>query len=114
MADARDRIRDALETHLTDEQLKTLFDEVLAMSKPARGWCSNCKHAVQVTIPDAKAVTTALMELGNRVWGRPGQETDPGEEQGVVFHRVVLGDELVPDGWRLMFADDGTPSLKAK
>ena len=93
----RDRIGAKLDAHMSDAQLTALFDEVLASKKQARGWCPNCKKAVYVDIPDAKAVTSALMDLANQSFGTPGKAVDPGVEQVVEVFDIpdfsVLSDE---------------------
>lgn len=85
MSDTRSQIGDALAGKLTDDQLETLMDEVLAITKPARGWCKECNRQVQVEIPDAKGVTHALVELANQAWGKP--QDDRGEDLGVTLVR---------------------------
>lgn len=72
----RQRIAAKLEEHMTDAQLSALFDEVLATTKNSRGWCPNCNKAVYVEIPDAKAVTSALMDLANQSFGTPPKAPD--------------------------------------
>lgn len=73
----RDRIGRKLDEHLSERQLSKLFDEVLASTKGARGWCPNCKKAVMVEIPDAKGVTAALMDLANQSFGTPPKAAEP-------------------------------------
>ena len=93
MADARDEIGKALESRLSPEQIDLLLNAVLALEKQGRGWCPGCKKQVWVSIPDAKAVTGALIDLANQAWGRP--DVAPGvDEERIVFERVVyVGDE---------------------
>ena len=88
MSDTRSQIGEALQGKLTDDQLKTLMDEVLAIKKQARGWCKHCNGAVQVEIPDAKGVTGALVDLANQAWGRP--QDDKVEAEGITFVRKVV------------------------
>ena len=71
--DARSEIGDALNGKLDAEQVKLLMDEVLAITKKARGWCPECQKQVWVDIPDAKSVTGALTDLANQAWGRPSE-----------------------------------------
>ena len=93
MSDVRQDIGAALTGKLTPEQIKVLIDEVLAIKKKARVefTCSkDCKrkqiHTAEIN--DARAVTSALVELANQAWGRP-TETQP--EEGVkVEYRVVV------------------------
>ena len=75
--------RRPLDGLLGRETLNVLLKEVLAISKGARGWCGSCKKGVQVEIPDAKAVVSAMSELLVQAKGRPGPEADH-EEQTVV------------------------------
>ena len=88
MSDLRADITKALEGWLTPEQLSALLDEILAAKKNARGWCTNCKKAVQVEIPDAKAVVSAMADLANQGFGRPG-ESQGSDDEKIVFERVV-------------------------
>lgn len=90
----RERIGAKLDAHMTDEQLTRLFDEVLESRKQARGWCKDCKKAVFVEIPDAKAVTSALLDLANQSFGTPGRAADPVPvvEEFVVDDFSVLSD----------------------
>jgi hypothetical protein len=88
VSDTRSQIGDALAGKLSDEQLSLLLDEVLEIRKQSRGWCPNCNKAVNVEIPDAKAVTGALVDLANQAWGRP--QDDKQEAEGIVFVRKVV------------------------
>lgn len=88
MSDARSEIGKALESRLSPEQIEMLLNEILAIKKQARGWCSKCKKQVQVEIPDASAVTKALMELANQAWGRPDVAAS-GDDEKIIFERVV-------------------------
>ena len=94
MADAREEIRDVLDKKLDAALVNQLFENVLAIEKTARGWCPNCKKQVQTTIPDAKAVVSALNELLVQAKGRPGT-SESGEDRSVVFENKVV---LVSDG----------------
>jgi hypothetical protein len=96
VSDTRSQIGDALAGKLTEQQLQFLMDEVLAITK--RGWgefaCKACGKVQKQTcdIPDAKAVTGALVDLANQAWGRPSE--DKAEVEGIVFVRkVVYGGE---------------------
>lgn len=88
MSDTRSQIGDALAGKLTDAQLEVLMDQVLAIEKGARGWCPNCNKAVMVQVPDAKAVTGAIVDLANQAWGRP--QDDRVEAEGITFVRKVV------------------------
>ena len=91
--DLRADIASALDGWLSPEQLALLLDEILAIKKGARGWCPNCKKAVQVEIADAKAVVSAMADLANQGFGRPGERSGSDDDR-IVFERVVyLGDE---------------------
>ena len=89
MSDTRSQIGDALAGKLTPEQLEFLMNEVLAITKTATGdfSCKSCgqKQRQQVQIPDAKSVTSALVDLANQAWGRP--QDDKGEDQTVTLIR---------------------------
>lgn len=93
MSDLRADLAKALGEAVTDEKLKEAILLALELKKGARGWCPNCRKAVQVEINDSKAVIGALGELMNQSYGRPG-ETASSDEEKIVFERVVyLGDE---------------------
>jgi len=84
----------ALDGLLDNATLNALLAEVLAITKVGRGWCSDCKKAVMVEVPDAKAVVSAMSELLVQAKGRPGPEAD-NEAHGLY--------QLVPDrvlAWR--------------
>jgi hypothetical protein len=87
VSDTRSQIGDALAGKLTEDQLAKLVDGILAIEKQARGWCPNCNKAVMVTIPDAKGVSGALVDLANQAWGRPSE--DKVESEGIAFTRIV-------------------------
>ena len=89
--DARGRIEVALDGVLDRETLDVLLKEVLAVSEQARGWCPNCKKAVQVDIPDSKAVVSAMGELLTQAHGRPGTD-DQDDQQTIVNIKHVLGE----------------------
>jgi len=77
LSELHERIRSGLEKHLDEAQLDLLLDTILSAKKSARGWCPNCKKAVNVEVADAKAVTGALVDLANRGFGTPGKASDP-------------------------------------
>lgn len=92
VSDTRSQIGDALSGKLDPDQIRLLLDEVLAIRKLAWGEFS-CKHCgqrqrQQVEIPDAKAVTGALVDLANQAWGRP--QDDKGDVEGITFVRKVV------------------------
>ena len=89
MSDARSQIGDALNGKLTAEQVKLLMDEILAITKQARGWCKTCGKAVPVEISDARAVAGALTDLANQAWGRPS-EVVKADADLVVNRSVVM------------------------
>jgi hypothetical protein len=72
IADARQVLGKALDEHLDEELLDKLFAQVLALEKTAWGYCKSCEKSVQVSIPDAKAVVSALSDLLTQSKGRPG------------------------------------------
>ena len=92
MSDTRSQIGDALAGKLNPEQITLLLDEVLAIRKNA--WAEfSCKACGQrqkqlAEIPDAKAVTGALVDLANQAWGRP--QDDKQELEGIQFVRKVV------------------------
>jgi hypothetical protein len=92
VSDTRSQIGDALAGKLTDEQLALLMDEVLAITKSVHGEfvCRNCgqRQKQPVQVPDAKAVTGALVDLANQAWGRPSE--DKVEAEGITFVRQSL------------------------
>ena len=99
MSDTRSQIGAALQGKLTEEQLRFLMDEVLAITKlkQADFSCRHCGRASRqaVEVADAKAVTSALVDLMNQSWGRPAE--DKPEVEGISFVRRVVysgaGDE---------------------
>lgn len=88
--DPRQQVAEALAAKLTPEQLEMLVDNVLAISKRARGWCPKCKGQVWVDIPDAKAVTGSLNDLMIQAWGRPGQAEVEQDRTFSFVNKVVL------------------------
>ena len=88
VSDARGEIGRALESRLSAEQVAFLLDAVLVLEKQGRGWCPGCKKQVWVSIPDAKAVTGALIDLANQAWGRPDVAAQADSER-ILFERVV-------------------------
>lgn len=97
MADVREGIGKALESHLTPEQIDLLLNEILAIQKQANGdfICKKCgqRQLQRVMIPDAPAVTKALIDLSNQAWGRPGEASSTDDEK-IHFERVIyLGDD---------------------
>ena len=100
MADVRDGLAKGLEGKLDEEQIKTLMDDVLAFNKKVWGdfTCKECgkRQRHQVSIPDSKAVTSALTELMNQSWGRPGDSKV--ETEIIVNRNVYLVAEEDEDG----------------
>ena len=96
MSDPRSEIASALKGKLTEEQVSTLIDSVLAIKKKVRHefQCNkDCKRKQihYVEIDDTEKVVKALSDLLNQAWGRP---TEVKEEAGVqVEYRVILGEE---------------------
>ena len=92
MSDTRSQIGEALAGKLSPEQIEFLLDEVLAIRKNAWGEfsCKGCgqRQRQLVEIPDAKAVTGALVDLANQAWGRPTE--DKAEQEGISFTRKVI------------------------
>jgi len=91
-SDPRANIASALAGYLTPEQVTTLTDEILAITKKA--WADvKCKHCgkaqrVLVEIADARAVTASLTDLMKEGFGRPIEAASADEEK-IVFTRVV-------------------------
>jgi len=79
MSDPRGALAEALAGSLTDEQLHTLIDEVLAVKKKMRAdfICKHCKRRqIQYgEISDALAVSRAIPDLLNQAYGRPVEAT---------------------------------------
>jgi hypothetical protein len=96
MSDARENARQALNGKLTPAKLDTLLDEVLAITKQARGWCTQCKKAVMVEVSDPKAVVSALSELLTQAEGRPG--TADTDQQTIHEYRLIWQVSEVPAG----------------
>jgi hypothetical protein len=116
MSDAREAARQALNEKLDPAMLNRLLDEVLAITKQARGWCTHCKKAVMVEVSDPKAVVSALSELLTQAEGRPGTaETDQQTAHYYVFQMVVPDGTVIkqtvngveePPGQRTVIPDD--------
>lgn len=98
---ARDSIRAALNDKFTEEQIKFLIDEVLAITKKGRAdiTCRHCqrRQIVDFEIPDARAVTSAIVDLSNQAFGRP-TEVQPEEQQFIVNRHVYVVGETEEDG----------------
>jgi hypothetical protein len=91
VSDSRAEIESALDAFITPELLNQLFEKVLRIEKQTRGYCPKCKTLVPVTIPDSKAVVSALMDLLVQAKGRPGQAEMNAEERQLVFvNEIVL------------------------
>ena len=86
--DLRSRTDLILEKYVSDEDLRALVAASLESKKQARGWCPNCKKAVQVEINDAKAAVSALETLLNQAKGRP-DVAQQAEDDRIVFDRVI-------------------------
>ena len=91
MAEPRDELAAKLSSYLTPEQIEKLVDEVLAITKRASAEFS-CKSCGQrqmrwTDIPDAKAVASALADLMNQAFGRPGETSDTTEP--ILFKRLT-------------------------
>jgi len=83
---AREAAREVLGRRLTEEQVNTLFDEVLTLSKRVWLSCPSCKKKSQVDIPDAKAVVGALADIVTKIADLPSVQ-ESGER--IVFQRLV-------------------------
>ena len=84
--DSRDLLSEALDAFLTQEQLEILVDRVLQIDKQTWVSCGHCKKKSLVTIPDAKAVVSAMAELLVQAKGRPDGKTS---DTGFVVNRNV-------------------------
>lgn len=93
--DPRAALATALSTWMTPEQVNTLIEQILALTKraPYEYTCKHCKRNQRgyVEIPDAKAVTDSLANLANQAFGRPGEAS--GEDQTIVFKRLTRLDD---------------------
>jgi hypothetical protein len=101
-ADVRADLARGLEGKLTPDQIATLIDEVLAITKPvnAEFSCKHCgkkqRHTGQMS--DARAVVSSLAELMNQSWGK---QTDDKRETEIIVNRQVIlvaEPEEDPDG----------------
>lgn len=90
MADVRDELAKSLEGKLTEVQINLLIDEVLAIKKEvwADFTCKKCGNHQRhrATVPDPRAVTSALTDLMNQSWGRP---SDSKVETEIIVNRNV-------------------------
>lgn len=95
MSEPRAELAKALSTYLTPAQVTKLIDEILAIDKRASAEfrCKKCeqRQMAWTTIPDAKAVTSALTDLMSQAFGRPQEassNTDP-----ILFYRLTNMEE---------------------
>lgn len=94
-SNAREAIRTALGAYLTPEQTSILVDEILAITKRVRTWCSECRKQVWVDVPDARAVTASLGELLTQAHGRPqGEQLE--ENDRIIFERIIYCEHCEP------------------
>lgn len=91
MSEPRAELARALTGYLSPEQVSKLIDEILAINKRASAEfkCKKCEQRQMqwVSVPDAKAVTSALTDLMSQAFGRPQEansNTDP-----VQFYRLT-------------------------
>jgi hypothetical protein len=93
--DPRATIAEALMAYLTPEQCQYLIDDVLLIDKvvPVEVVCDNCGHTLKrrVSVPDSKAVVSALTDLLAQGFGRPGEAKVA--EPTIVFQRLVRLDD---------------------
>lgn len=93
--DPRAALAGALSSWMTPEQVQTLIEQILALTKRAQYeyTCKHCKRNQKgyVEIPDAKAVTDSLANLANQAFGRPGEAS--GEDQTIIFKRLTKLEE---------------------
>lgn len=105
----REQLASALSGFLTEEQMRLLIDEVLAIKKRVRVEmvCKKCgAHQIQFgEASDAKAVALALPDLLNQAYGRPGEEVH--QRDPITFVRYSI-DDLTPS------KPDPKPVSKAK
>jgi hypothetical protein len=90
-SDPRATIAEALMAYLTPEQCQYLIDDVLSIDKvvPVEVVCDNCGHTLKrrVSVPDSKAVVSALTDLLAQGFGRPREAKV--NEATIVFKRLV-------------------------
>jgi hypothetical protein len=95
MAEPREELGQKLSSFLTQEQIHQLIDEILAIKKrvSAEFSCKSCgqRQMRWTEVSDAKAVATALGDLLNQAFGRPGETTEHIEP--VIFQRLTKLDE---------------------
>ena len=84
--DPRAAVRAGLTGYLTEVQVAQLLDQVLSLTKTTHVSCPSCKKRNEVTIPDARAVSSSLTELLVAGFGRPGEQR---RDQEVVVRRTV-------------------------
>jgi hypothetical protein len=90
--DVRQNIGAALTGFLTQEQVTTLIDEVLASTKStfADFKCKACgkQQRQSVKIADTNAVVAGIKILAEQAWGRPSEQDKTGG--GITFIRTVV------------------------
>jgi hypothetical protein len=96
MAEPREELAARLSTYLTEDQIKKLIDEILAIDKRASAEfvCKTCgqRQMRWTRIPDAKAVAAALGDLLNQAFGRPSESGSRPET--VIFKRLTKLDDV--------------------
>ena len=82
----RDRVAQGLAGYRSPELLEKLLGEVMALEKVAWGSCK-CGKRVQISVPDARAVTSSLVDLLKEGYGTPNaRDTD----RSIVVNRTVI------------------------
>lgn len=95
MSEPRDALAAALSGYLTEEQVRKLIDEILAIEKrvSAEFTCKKCEQRQMqwISIPDAKAVATSLPDLLNQAFGRPNEASS--QQEPIKFYRLTNMEE---------------------
>jgi hypothetical protein len=91
MSEPREAIAQALTGFLSPEQVKKLIDEVLSIEKRASAEfnCRKCgaRQMQWGMVTDAKAVASALTDLANQAFGRPGEAS--AQQDPIQFYRLT-------------------------
>lgn len=83
----RDRLSADLESRY--EQLLKTIDEGMEAKKQVWVSCPHCKKRSEVEVTDTRAAIMAAEFVANQSHGRPGIDTGSGEDDRIIFVRIV-------------------------
>jgi hypothetical protein len=83
----RDRLSADLESRY--EQLLKTIDEGMEAKKQVWVSCPHCKKRSEVEVTDTRAAILAAEFVANQSHGRPGVDTGTGDDDRIIFVRIV-------------------------